>query len=141
MSETSDLLTGIATDLNAQTLATYNGGVGGNVFFKELPASPDVAVALTAYSSVDQPKVAASTQRVQFWFRGAVDNSLSCDDMADAVFAFFQGREDFTYGSVHVVQVFRTSSVQLGADPQRRHERSDNYEFDLDLPLTAGRPF
>jgi hypothetical protein len=141
VSITSDLLTGIATDLNSQLIATFTGADGGNVFFKELPPFPDVAVALTAYSSVDEPKIAASTVRVQFWFRGAVDDSLSCDVMADAAFDYFQGLEDRTYGSVHVAQAFRVSSIQLGADSQRRHERSDNYEFDLDLPLTAGRPF
>lgn len=140
MSTTSDLLNGIASDLDAQGIANLDP-TAGNVFFKELPPAPDNAVALTAYSSTDEPKVAASSVRVQFWFRGDVDNSLSCDDTADATFEFFQGREDFTYGSVHVVQALRISSIQLGADPQRRHERSDNYQFDLDLPLTAGRPF
>jgi len=138
---TSDLLRGLATDLGAQGLATYTGDAGGNVFIKELPASPDIAVALTAYASVDDPKVSRSTVRVQFWFRGARNDALSPDAMADAVFAWLQGREDFTYGSVHVVQAFRVSTVQLGSDGNKRHERTDNYEFDLDLPLTAGRPF
>ena len=141
MSPTSDLLTGLATDLNTQGIATYTGGAGGNVFLKELPATPDRAIALTAYASIDDPKVARSTVRVQFWFRGVVGNSVDVDDLADDVFLWLQGLEDRTYGDVHVVQAFRVSSVQLGVDDNRRAERSDNYEFDLDLPLTAGRPF
>jgi hypothetical protein len=141
MSLTTDLLTGLATDLNTQGLATYTGGAGGNVFFKELPTKPDRCVAITAYASIDEPKIARSTVRVQFWFRGSADIATDVDDLADAIFLWLQGREDFTYGDVHVVQAFRISAIQLGMDDNKRNQRSDNYEFDLDLPLTAGRPF
>ena len=53
MSLTTDLLTGLATDLNTQGLAAFTGGAGGNVFFKELPTTPDRCVALTAYATAE----------------------------------------------------------------------------------------
>ena len=140
MSLTSDLLIGLATDLNTQGLATYDGGVGGNVFFKELPASPDRAVALTAYASSDEAAENLSMIRVQFWFRGVTDDTLDCDDMADAVFAWLQGLQGRTYGTVHLTHALRVSTVQLGMDAQRRNERSDNYSVFVNTPSTSGRP-
>jgi hypothetical protein len=142
VSITTDLLTGLATDLNTQGLATYTGGAGGNVFFKELPTSPDRCVALTAYATIDEPKIARSSIRVQFYFRGIAGAATDVDDLADDVFSWLQGREDFWYGSdLHVIQAFRVSAIQLGMDDNKRNERSDSYQFDCDLPITSGRPF
>lgn len=143
MSITSGLLAGIATDLDAQGLATYTGGAGGTVYFKELPTSPDRCVALTAYATVDEPRIARSRVRVQFYFRGDPNQALTVDDDADAVFEWLHGRQDFYYaaGGIHVIQVYRISSIPGGVDGSKRSERSDNYEFDLDLPTTSGRPF
>lgn len=143
MSITRDLLDGLAADLAGAGLVTYDGGPGGNLFFKALPTSPDRCVAVTAYASQDEPKVARSRVRVQFYFRGVPDNSRDVDDLADEVFLWLHGREDFWYaaGTIHVIQAYRISTIQLGVDESKRSERSDNYEFDLDLPTTSGRPF
>ena len=140
MSITSDLLGGLAADLNAQGLATYTGGAGGNVFFKALPASPDRAVALTAYASQDDATQNLSTIRVQFYFRGSRDNVTDVDDLADSVFLWLQGMQHKNYGVVHVAHALRLSAIQLGSDDSKRSERSDNYAFTCNLPSTSGRP-
>lgn len=140
MSVTSDLLTGLATDLNTEGLAVYNGGAGGSVFFKELPTAPDRAVALTAYSSQDDAAQNLSTIRVQFYFRGARNNSVDVDDLADSVFLWLQGLQGRQYGSVYVAHALRVSAMQMGVDENKRGERSDNYAFTCNLPQTSGRP-
>lgn len=134
MSFTTDLLTGLAAHIKA-------AGIPDPAFFKALPTSPDRCMALTAYAAIDEPKVAASRIRVQFWFRGMVNNSLDVDELGDAVFNLLQGAEDLTFGTAHVAQILRKSSIQLGADANKRNERSDNYELDLDVPVTPGRPW
>ena len=131
---TVDLLTGLSAYLAAHSITTP-------VFFKVLPTSPDRCIAITAYSSVDEPKIALSHVRVQFWFRSVVNDSLDVDDLADSVFALLQGAENVTFGTAHMVQALRVSSIQLGIDSNKRAERSDNYEFDLDVPTTSGRPW
>ena len=137
---TTDLLTGLATDLNTQGLATYTGGAGGNVFFKELPTTPDRCVALTAYATIDDATRNESVVRVQFWFRGAAGNATDVDEFADAVFEWLQGMTDVDYGTVHVAQALRVSSIQIGMDDNKRNERSDNYAFQINTPSTSGRP-
>lgn len=140
MSITSDLLQGLAADLNTQGLATYTGGAGGSVFFKALPTTPDRAVALTAYSAQDDPTQNLSTIRVQFYFRGAPNDATDVDDLADGVFLWLQGLQGRTYGAVHVAHALRISSMQMGVDSNKRCERSDNYAFTCNLPQTSGRP-
>lgn len=134
MSITRDLLVGLKAELTAAGFMTPG-------FYKELPTAPDRAYAISTYASADEPKVALSHIRVQFFFRGAINDSLTPDDDADAVFAVLQGLENRTYGSVQLVQCLRVSAIPLGIDTVKRTMRSDNYELDVDLPTTAGRPF
>jgi len=134
VSFTTDLLTGLSAYLDTNGITTP-------VFFKALPTTPDRCIAITAYSTLDEPKVAASKVRVQFWFRGIVNNSLDVDELGDSVFNLLQGAEDLTFGTAHVAQMLRVSSGQLGADDSKRNERSDNYELDVDVPVTPGRPW
>lgn len=134
MSHTRDLLAGLRDELIA-------AGVTTPIFYKELPTTPDRVIALTAYSSADEATVALSHIRVQVWFRGAVNTSLDPDDLADDVFDVLHGLMNRTYGGVHLVQCFRVSSVPLGVDGNKRSQRSDNYEIDVDFPTSAARPF
>lgn len=140
MSITSDLLQGLAADLNTEGLATYTGGAGGTVFFKALPTSPDRAVAITAYSSQDNATQNLSTIRVQFYFRGAAGSATDVDDLADGVFLWLQGLQGRQYGDVYVAHALRISTMQMGVDTNKRCERSDNYAFTCNLPQTSGRP-
>lgn len=140
MSFTTDLLTGLAADLNDEGLATYTGGAGGDVFFKALPTSPDRCIALTAYAAQDDPTQNLSTIRVQFYFRGTPNNATDVDDLADDVFLWLQGLQGRTYGTAHVAHALRISSMQMGVDTNKRAERSDNYALTCNLPQTSGRP-
>ena len=131
---TRDLLVGLKADL-------VSAGITDVIVFGDLPSTPDRCVALAAYSAVDEPKVAKSTIRVQVMCRGIENDSLDADDLADSIFDILQGLEDRTYSTAHLVQCNRVSAVPMGIDGAKRTARSDNYEIDVDLPLTAGRPF
>lgn len=141
---TNDLLVGLAGLLNTAGVAVYKptGYLAGDtaIFLKNLGDSPDRAVAITAYATVDEVKVNQTTVRVQFWCRGIPNNTLDVDDLGDAIFALVQGMENVDFGTAHVIQAYRVSSGQLGIDTNNRSERSDNYQFDLNVPVTAGRP-
>jgi Bacteriophage minor capsid protein len=134
VSVTTDLLTGLSAYVTAH-------GVTAPGYMKGLPTTPDRCFSLTAYSTSDEVKIAAGKMRVQFWFRGIVNNSLDVDELGDSVFDLLQGAEDLTFGTAHVAQIFRVSSMQHGADANKRNERSDNYELDVDVPVTPGRPW
>ena len=134
MSHTRDIYLGLKALLIAS-------GVTDAIVYGDLPTTPDRAVAITAYGALDEPKVALSKIRVQVMCRGLPSNNIDADDLADAIFDALQGTEDLWWGDVHLVQCFRISAVPLGADTSKRSTRSDNYELDVDLPLTAGRPF
>lgn len=134
MSFTKDLLLGLKAELVA-------AGITDPIFFGDLPSTPNRVVALGAYAAVDEPTVAASTLRVQVMARGVENNSLDADDLADDIFTALQGLEDRTYGTAHVAQCLRVSAVPLGIDSLKRWTRADNYELNVDLPLTAGRSF
>lgn len=145
MGVTRDLLVGLAGELVTAGVGTYGTIVANpntGIYLKALPTSPDRAVSLTAYATVDEAETALSRFRVQAWCRGKTDNSVDVDDLADQIFAALHGLEDRTYGTVHLVQCLRISSVSLGVDSStKRFERSDNYEIDLDTPSTPGRPW
>ncbi len=134
MSFTKDLLLGLTGLVSA-------GGIADPGFMKVLPTGPDRCYAVTAYTASDEAKVALSHVRVQFWFRGIVNDSLDVDELGDAVFNLLHGIEHVQVGSAHINQMLRVSSIQLGADANKRSERSDNYELDLDVPVTPGRPW
>jgi hypothetical protein len=113
-----------------------------SVFYGDLPATtPDRAVALNCYAATDEAKVALSRLRLQVMVRGVVNDSLDAGDLADTIFDALHGLENLWFGGVHLVQCFRISRVPLGIDSAKRTTRADNYECDVDLPVTAGRPF
>jgi hypothetical protein len=141
MSITRDLLVGLATELSAAGVLTYANDSTTQIFLKQLPTSPDRCLAITSYATSDEAKITLSSMRIQFWFRGTPNDSVDVDDLADAAFNVLQGMENRTYGSVHLVQCNRVSSSPLGLDENKRAERSDNYEVDVDVPVTAGRPW
>ena len=134
MSFTRDLLVGLKAELVA-------AGFTVPIVFGDLPTAPDRVVGLGAYAAIDDPTTAHSILRVQVMVRGVPNISLDADDLADDIFQAIQAIEDRTYGTVHLVQCLRVSAVPLGIDASKRSARSDNYEVDVDLPVTAGRPF
>jgi hypothetical protein len=134
VSHTEDLLRGLKAVLVA-------GGVTDTIVFGELPSTPDRCIALSAYAAQDEATVALSHRRVQAMVRGAQNSYLDAEGLADDVFDILHGLVDRTFGVVHLVQCFRISAVPLGIDGSKRSTRADNYEIDVDLPLTAARDF
>lgn len=144
---TTDLLTGLAGFLAAAGIGiTYRPSTPylaseTGVFFGLYPTSPDRCVAMTAYVSTDEPKVALSKIRVELALRGVPNNSLDVGDLGDAIFLVLQGAEDLTFGTAHVVQALRKISASGGVDANKRSMRSDSFDLDLDVPITPGRPW
>jgi hypothetical protein len=149
MSFTSDLLTGLAQYLaDAGVGLTYRADPQDvylpdetGIFLGLYPTKPDRVVCLTAYVTSDEAKVALSHIRVEAALRGVVNDSLDVHDLGDVVFTVLQGAEDLTFGAAHVVQALRVISASGGVDDNKRSQRSDSYELDLDVPLTPGRPW
>jgi hypothetical protein len=145
MSATRDLLEGIAQYLEAQGVGIYDPDavyeLGDTAIrMRKLPATVDRAVALTVYAPQDHPTLNLSQYRVQFWMRGTAGDALDVDDLADDVFHVFHGLEHRDFGTAHVVQALRVSSLPMGEDDNQRHERSDNYLLDINRPATLSQP-
>ena len=135
MSHERTLLVGLKPLIVAAGIPT------GSVVYGDLPTAPDRAVALNCYAALDEAKVALTRLRVQVMVRGIVNDSLDAGDLADTIFDALHGLENLWFGGVHLVQCFRVSRIPLGIDSAKRTTRADNYECDVDLPVTAGRPF
>lgn len=144
---TTDLLTGMATYLAAAGIGvTYRAtdpylAAETGIFFGLYPTSPDRCVALSAYATTDEPKVALSKVRVEVALRGIVNDSLDVLNLGDSIFGVLQGAEDLTWGTAHVVQALRVISASGGVDGNKRSQRSDSYSLDVDTPITSGRPW
>lgn len=132
---TRDLLMGLRSHL------ADNGIEAFVVVARDLPTTPDVAVALNVYDSDDEIEVARGTHRVQAMFRGEAGDSLSCDDVADEVFALWHGLEGLWLGPLHVASMHRVSRIPLDRDGNNRSLRADNYELIVDEPTSARRGY
>lgn len=147
MSFTGDLFVGLGQILNDAGIADFpwDGSstptTGAAVIYKDMPDNPDRVVSLTPWGAGgDQPLLTLGRQPFQARFRGTVD-PRDVDELGDAVFNVLHGLTDREFGSVHVIQILRESSLPLGQDEQeRRWMRSDNYLIDVDLPGSLYRP-
>lgn len=142
---TSDLLLGLAQYVSDAGVGIYRPAspylaTDTGIFLKGLPDTPNRAISITTYATTDMVKIAQTGVRVQFWLRGIPNNTLDVDDLGDALFELLQGMEHHDFGTAHVIQAYRVSSGQLGIDTGNRSQRSDNYQFDLNVPTTPGRP-
>lgn len=142
----SDLLVGIAELLDGQGVGTYRatGTYAADetaIVFGELPTSPDRAIGLALYNgAADEPTQNLSHPRLQLMVRGGRGLPLDAGDVATAAFMVLQGVEHRDYGTAHLVQALRVSAVPLGVDDNRRTQRADNYQLDVNTPHSAGRP-
>lgn len=142
----SDLLLGIAALLDGQGVGTYRGDgsayAAGEtaIVFGELPTSPDRAVGLALYNGgADDVAQNVSHPRLQLMFRGVRGNPLDAGDLATAAFLVLHAAEHRDYGTAHLIQALRVTTVPLGVDENRRHQRADNYQLDVNTPYSAGR--
>ncbi len=132
MGYTTDLLIGLAQILAADgigvwhTDGTYADNATG-IVLNVVPQSPAAVVVLSTYSVGDDPIHADSVTGVQIRTRTPGEDPRPTDDLADAIFDLLQGAADLNLGGVAVQLVWRQSWTPLGADGNRRHERSDNY--------------
>jgi hypothetical protein len=129
---TNDLLTGMATYLAAAGIGwTWRPGTAylpseTGLYLRQLPSSPDRAVALTYYAVDDHPGLTNDIAGVQMRVRGTTDPTVA-DDLADDAFAVLHGLEHAVFGGVHVAKVWRQSHVALGRDDNQRFQASSNY--------------
>lgn len=107
------------------------------IYVGSMPASPDRAVALTAYPVEDNPALTDDITGIQVRSRGTQDPRVATD-LDDAIFEVLQGATGLTLGGVYVTQLWRNSGGPMGADANRRHEMSSNYYAHTNRP-TAHR--
>lgn len=144
--QTFDLLDGLARRVNTAGLATYRSDdseylpTETAVLFAFMPQSPDRCIVLTDYTANDNPSVPLGQIRVQARFRGLPNQPVDTWALRDGFFQLMQAATDLTFGSVHVIQMLRSTSVPLGADSNQRFEYADNFTVDVDYPATTLRP-
>lgn len=141
----SDLANGIATMIDAAGLATYRPtgvyqAAETGIFHKVLPDKPDRCVVLTAIPMTDSITEPLGLVMLQVRTRGLPNQPLDVDDLADPIFTLLHGQTNLTFGSVHVIQMYRTTSISNGQDDSKRWERIDQFYLDLDYPPTPIRP-
>lgn len=100
------------------------------IFQKRLGRSPDRAVAVNQYTSIDSHPVPLSVRRVQLRFRGAPGAVSGADDLADAAFAALHGLAREAGLSL----ITREIVAQMGPDENDRQERADSYQIIIDNP-------
>lgn len=147
MSAELDLLEGFGAYLTEQGVALYSDAGASYattelpvVTFGPLPTTPDRVIALTVYSSVDDPLQPLSTFRVQFYVRGVPGDSLDAALIAETVFGAIQSMHGVTFGGVNVSDCRRFSFIPQGIDENNRAERADNYTVVTAMPGTTWRP-
>lgn len=109
-----------------QPTTPYGSGDVG-IFYGDIADSPDQAVGVRVYSTVDDIRTGLAIRFVQLHFRGAKGVRRGADAMAGKAFGALHGRHHAGVVSRYV----RTSSAQLGADANGRQERADNYQIIL----------
>lgn len=103
------------------------------IFSTVMPASPDVAICLSAYDVANDPTSADSIQGLQVRTRGTKD-PRTVNDLDDDVFDVLASLLELTFASGKVLHAYRRSSAPLGQDSSGRHERSSNYYLTVHRP-------
>lgn len=145
MAATRDLLTGMAQMIADTGIGVFNpsgvyAATDTAVIFKNMPASPDRVIVLTAVPLTDMTMSPMGKMLVQVKTRGIPNNPLDVDDLGDAVFDLLQNLTNITMGSTHIIQCLRNSSIPMGEDSANRWERIDHMYIDMDYPPTVNRP-
>jgi hypothetical protein len=139
------LLVGVAGALQTAGIGTWNAsGVyttaqTGIVLFK-LPEAPDSVITLSTYPVSDDPSLSDSTIGLQVRTRWGGRNPTLVTDLDDLIFAYLQGKTNWTVGAgadaVTVVQCLHQSGASLGQDANNRWAFSHNYQLTLWRPST-----
>jgi hypothetical protein len=138
----TDLLTGLAVYLAANSVGTWNtsgaytvletGIVLGNV-----PQTPDRIVTLTSYGVSDSPALSDSVLGVQVRTRWGGADPRPCDDLDDLIFNLLHGKTGLVLSTgVTIVQSLRHSASTLGQDGNSRWSNVSNYYLSVHRPST-----
>jgi hypothetical protein len=144
MGYTEDLLDGLASATAVAGIGLYQDtayatsdiGIG----IGDIPTDCVSGIGITDYLATnDSPNQALGLVGIQFLFRGLPDDRVSVTNLADAVFQLWQGVTHRQFGTCHVIQMLRRTSLPLGVDELRRWRRADNYYLDINPPATSNR--
>ena len=140
MGFTTDLLTGVAQLLDAETDAVWDPDSAYEdedigIVLGVPTQSPPSLIALSAYGNVDDPSLSDSDVMVQARVRGPDADPRKADDLADDVFDALQGLRT-TVNGIRIRYGKRNSTFPLGIDGNGRQERTDNYELAVHRPST-----
>ncbi len=138
MGFTVDFLTGLGVYADAQNVGKWGGPFAANdvaLTIDLLPATPDKAVAMTAYPVSDSGGT-DSVIAVQFRIRGAPNNRVADKDILDRLFDVFHDLEHTVIGGAQVVRMWRQSEAILGPDSSNRPEHTANYYAQITRPGT-----
>lgn len=146
MSDTSDLLTGLAAMIAGAGLGiTYNqngiytSGQTG-ILMKVMPSTPDRVVVLNAVSQGDHITLPQGQVMVQIRGRGLPGQPLDVDTLLDSIKTILHGSTNLIFGGVTVIQMNRQVRAPLGMDDSKRWETADQYYLDVATPPTALQP-
>lgn len=98
------------------------------IFYGALGAKPDAAVGVRVYSRTEERGEHLSWRRVQLRVRGAPDDVEGADRLAEDAFQRLQGASRVA----GISGISHQSMTPLGADGNRREERTENYIIILD---------
>jgi len=145
---TADVLTGVAQLIASAGIATWNPAgtytVSQTGILMKIMADgtgvPDRVVVLNLVPLTDEISNPLGRSMLQVAGRGLRNQPLDVDALMDPIFDLLHGRTGDMFGSVTVVQMFRTSSVPMGEDALTRSERADKFYLDIAAAPTALRP-
>lgn len=140
MSTGSDLRDGTAQALHAAGVGTYRSGPAdpyqsgdtAPILFNRMPPSPDVVLVLTTYA-----RPAAHQHGLQVRCRGADEDDVDADDLADAVRGALHGLHDLTWGGTDLALLTFASAARLGSDDTGRDEVAVNFIAVTSDPSTS----
>lgn len=139
MGAATDISNGIKDVLLAAPLGlTFSTGSPGvnPIIMKSVPATPDRVVVISVIPVSDDLSAPSGQVFAQIRCRGALNNALDADDLADSIKPYLHGLKGLTWGSVQLVQMFRNNAVPLGQDSSKRWERADMYTLDVEYPAS-----
>ena len=139
----SDLLKGVAQTLHDASVAVYRPASAYQageraITFGTMPDSPDSVLTLATYPLTDEPREALSKVGVQVRSRAA--SYLTAQDLNTLIFATLHGLANLDFGTCHLVQLLRATSIPMGTDAANRWEYSANFYADINPPTTPLRP-
>lgn len=135
MSYTTDVLEGMAHDLDAAGAGVYRGPDGvfapgeevRAIVFSVMPDSPSEAIVLTRYD--DAPGILAINEvLVQIRCRVGL-NPFDGEDLVDRIRDTFHNRTYVTYGAARFNRIVQESFGPLGPDDNGRFEYSQNFKL------------